>query len=668
MAELAPYPFAALIRRLFRELDRTDSIFDLPARKFFLDPGARDLSVDFHGRRAASPLGPAAGPQSQMAQNLVLAWLGGSRVLELKTVQVRDELQIPRPCIDMQTIGFNVEWSQELKLEQSLEEYVKGAMLIEMLQASGRLPVAPGFRDVVYDMSVGYDLDGIRSPTVHRFIRAMLDGSEVVERLRRQIPDEHAELRDLDFRTRLSDTLTLSTFHGCPPDEIERIIEYLFEEHGLHCIVKLNPMLLGPARARELLHDVLGYTDVTIPDSAFERDTHWDQALAFTDRLGERAAALGLGFGVKFTNTLIVANERDFFPADQEEMYLSGPPLHVLAMNLVRRFRAAFGDRYPISFSAGIDRKNFPDAVALGLVPVTVCSDLLKPGGYGRSRGYLDELAARMERVGARDVDEYVLRAYGLGATTLSELDLGQRARAAWDAGGDLRAAAGDAFADWVAATRVANTEHYVEHATHDERYARARNAKVPKKIGSELELFDCITCDKCIPVCPNDANFTFVLPALDLPIVKRAADGTLREEGRIPIREKHQIANFADFCNDCGNCDVFCPEDGGPYVVKPRFFGSRAAWERSRDLDGFVLGADWIRGRFEGREFLLAIADDRLEYSGDGFALVLDADGAPASARGRAAGEVDLTWVRLLASLHRAVLDATRPNYVNCL
>jgi hypothetical protein len=45
----------------------------------------------------------------------------------------------------MQTIGYNVEWSQELRLEQSLEEYVKGAMLIEILLASGEIPIAPDF-------------------------------------------------------------------------------------------------------------------------------------------------------------------------------------------------------------------------------------------------------------------------------------------------------------------------------------------------------------------------------------------------------------------------------------------------------------------------------------------------------------------------------------------
>src|SRR5271170_1780289 len=130
---------------MHRELDSHGSIFDLPARKFVTGLAGKDLSVTFHGRKAGTPLGPAAGPQSQMAQNLVLSFLGGGRIFELKTVQILDQLKIPRPCIDMQTVGFNVEWSQELTLEQSLEEYVKGAMLIEMLIASGKLALAPGW-------------------------------------------------------------------------------------------------------------------------------------------------------------------------------------------------------------------------------------------------------------------------------------------------------------------------------------------------------------------------------------------------------------------------------------------------------------------------------------------------------------------------------------------
>jgi putative selenate reductase len=684
MAELRPYPFGALVARMFRELEREGSVFDLPARRFFLGDAQRDLSVRFHGRIASTPLGPAAGPQSQMAQNVVLSWLGGSRILELKTVQVDDELAIPRPCIDMQTVGYNVEWSQELKLEESLEEYVKGAMLVEMLAASGRLELPAGRPRTIYDMSVGYDLAGIKSARVRAFLDGMRDCRALVDRLRRAIPAEHAALRDLDYPTRLSDTLTLSTFHGCPPDEIERIADHLLREHGLHVVVKLNPMLLGAERARELLNGVLGYEEVRTPDSAFERDTTWEAAQGFCERLGATAAGLGLGFGVKLTNTLIVENHRDFFRPDQREMYLSGPPLHVLAMDLVLRFRRRFGDRFPISFSAGIDRRNFPDAVALGLVPITVCSDLLKPGGYARSRGYFDELAARMDAARARSVPDFVVRAYGEGAAALERLGLARddpRRRAcerALAAGEDLAAAAGEElFARWASEAALLNTEHYVPLATCDPRYGREANARPPRKIGSRLELFDCITCDKCVPVCPNDANFTFVLPRLAVPVVKLRREGgrwTRRVDGELAIEERHQIASFADFCNDCGNCDVFCPEDGGPYLVKPRFFGRHADWLSFAHLDGFALErratGTRLHGRFERRAYSLErdAAGGPSTYRGPGFELRLDERDPEGTLEGSAEGEVDLTYLRILGWIRDAVYAPDAVNYPSVL
>ena len=76
--------------------------------------------------------------------------------MELKTVQVLDELQIPRPCIDMQTIGYNVEWSQDLRVELSLHDYVNGAMIIQILSASVQLTIATHLDNVLYYISVGY--------------------------------------------------------------------------------------------------------------------------------------------------------------------------------------------------------------------------------------------------------------------------------------------------------------------------------------------------------------------------------------------------------------------------------------------------------------------------------------------------------------------------------
>ncbi len=558
-------------------------------------------------------------------------------------------------------------------------------MLIEMLRSG---PLAPadgadrGTGGVIYDMSVGYDLYGIRRYRVIDFMRAMMDASEAVERFRRQIPDRFARLRDLDYPTKLSDSVTLSTFHGCPPDEIEKIIEFLMRELGLNAIVKFNPMLLGPAEARRLLHDELGYDDLRMPDSAFARDTTWEQAVEMVGRLGETAAELGLGFGVKFSNTMIVENTRGFLAPGVEEVYLSGQPLHVLAMHLVRRFRRVFGDRFPISFAAGIDRGNFPDAVALGLVPITVCTDLLRKGGYGRLYGYHAELRKRMAEAGARTVDELVLAAYGNAGAALDRLGLAEddprlaACRAALADPGAARAAAGDElFARWVSEARLLNTESYVARATADPRYSKGGAPQAPRKIGSHLELFDCVTCDICVPVCPNDANFTLGSEQREIEVVKVAPDDggwRWRREEPLKLEKRHQIANFADFCNDCGNCDIFCPEDGGPYVMKPRFFGRETAWRQSRHLDGFHLKrrpqGDLMLGRFGGREFRLEMAGGRARFAGPNFRVEFDPAAPEESLTGEATVEVDLTYCNIMDYLRRALLDSPSPGWVATL
>ena len=679
MAELIPLPFGRLATRMFRELEREGAIFDLERDKFYRGGPAHDLSIDVHGHAAATPLGPAAGPHSQLAQNIVLSFLGGGRVFELKTVQQNDQLDVPRPCIDMATVGYNVEWSQELRLEQSLEEYVKASMLIELLVASGRLNLAPGAERTVFDMSVGYDLAGIRSERVRAFIDGMKDCSAVVERLRKELPPELAQYRDLPFKTQLSDTLTISTFHGCPPDEIERITDHLLREHALHCVVKLNPTLLGATDARRIFHDALGYTE-RIPDEAFTKDAQWSQAVDIIGRLGDTATSLGRGLGVKFSNTLLVENHREFFPKSEQVMYLSGPPLHVLAMTLVARFRDTFGDRFPVSFSAGIDRQNFADAVSLGLVPVTVCSDLLRAGGYGRMRFYFANLAKRMTAAGARNVDEWVLRGQGLAEESLEAAANGADVSAARDAlanKGELRAAAGPAlYARWLSEARVRNARKYADAALVDPRYASAANSKSPNKVGTKLWLFDCLTCDKCVPVCPNDANFAFLLPKGEIAITRlrgRADGGFDREDaGKLVIDKHHQLANFADCCNECGNCDVFCPEDGGPYVLKPRFFGSPESFARFATHDGFHLSrtpsGDTVLGRFEGKTLRLEVTGERAAFFGEGFDVRFAAADPVGTLEGRidAGAVVDLAHFGIMNNLRTAILDGPGVNYVN--
>ena len=688
MAELIPHPFASLIKRMFYELESEQSIFDFPAKKFFCGLSGKDYSVKFHTERSSSPLGPASGPQTQMAQNILLSWLGGCRIMELKTVQILDELEIPRPCIDMQTVGYNVEWSQELRIEQSLHEYVKGSMLIEILQACGKLELAENFHDVLFDMSVGYDLAGIKSDKVRQFIEGMQDASAIVEHYRQQIPEQYREFRNLDFQTKLSDTLTLSTFHGCPPEEIEKIIDYLFREHSLNCIIKLNPTLLGKEKVRHLFNEILGYAEINVPDEAFENDASWEQAQGFVERLGETAKTLGLGFGVKFNNTLIVENHRDFFPQSEKVMYLSGTPLHVLGIHLVQQFREKFGDQFPISFSAGIDKTNFADAVALGLTPITVCSDLLKVGGYSRSSTYYKELNSRMDNLGVSDIDSYLLKAYGNAEQALRNIGFGSgntsgKEAAAVDAllktlenGGELRKVAGaeeaplanEIFEKWLSEVKLLNTKTYVDEVTTQARYTLEKNSNPPRKVGTTLELFDCLTCDKCIPVCPNDANFVLKIPQGETEILEfenNKSGWSVNARSSLKLAKKYQIANFADFCNECGNCDIFCPEDGGPYLLKPRFFGSRETFQEFSYRDGFYIErvetddqASTVFSRFDGKEYRLETKGSLIRYSGPDFEVQFSRDDPENTISGESKNRVSF--------LNYEIINMMRASYEN--
>jgi putative selenate reductase len=656
VSELVPMTLSQLLRRALAESESCQAIYDLPKSKWYRPKPELDLGVEFHGERAATPLGPAAGPQSQLAQNIVLSWLGGSRIIELKTVQVLDELQISRPCIDAHNVGYNIEWSQELRVQQSLEEYAKAWFLLRILHKAGPTSgLCNDLSDTLFDLSVGYDLAGIRSPKVTDFIAGMGDASKVIDGLRGELRGDLARFRDMEVDPCMSNCVTLSTFHGCPADEIESICNYLLAELGVHVVVKMNPTLLGYDKVCSILHDELGYDEIQPIEEEFRNDLQWDQALGMMNRLSQVAQEHGRTLGAKFTNTLVVKNHRSFFSANEDRMYLSGQPLFPISMSLAYEFRKAMGAHFPISFSAGIDGKNFADAVACGLTPITTCTDLLRPGGYGRLFKYIRNLEKKMAKVEASNIDEYILRTEGATAAGIESRD----------------------------EASLHNMGRVVERVRSDPRYAQKKNASIPRKIGSSLVVFDCVSCDKCVPVCPNNANFSFrVKPTSSFcedAFVKD--DGSIGRQPSIPfqIEREYQIGNYADFCNDCGNCDVFCPEDGGPYVEKPRFFGSRETFEAHKHHGSFYIerSEDLVRAwaLIDGTNYELQLRQQarKARFTDGKLDLVLDSEtGVIESAK--KTPDVDLPTghtlsthpARTILAIVRGVLDGSRPNPVN--
>ena len=453
---MRPLPFETLLDWALTEYRTTQSIFGIPRAAFYQPRKDPVFATDrIAGGHLTTPIGPAAGPHTQLAPNIVSAWLCGGRFVELKTVQVMDELDVAKPCIDAADEGYNVEWSQELRLHESASEYIKAWVLIHVLRRVLDLEDRVSF-GTVFNMSVGYNLQGILSAPMQTFMTTLEDASEQLDGVRAVLRKRWRDFADIEIPTRLINSVTLSTMHGCPPDEIERIARYLIEERGLHTTVKLNPTLLGKKRVLDILHRNLGFREIEIPDAVFSNDLAYDRALELIASLRAAAADCELQFAVKLSNTLAMSNHRGVLPGT--EMYMSGRALFPLTVELFHRLENALGGDLAVSYSAGADADNVADLLAAGALPITVASDLLKPGGYGRLLQYITSIEEAMSRD---------------GCDTLDAFRAGRRSRLA-----DL-------------ASRALRTP----------RYARDAFPHGLPKVSSPLETFDCIEAP-CMEPC----------------------------------------------------------------------------------------------------------------------------------------------------------------------
>ena len=466
---LYPLGLESMARWIRDELKTRDTIFGV-GRALFFTPTPQDaFRASVFEQPLDTPVGVAAGPHTQMAQNIVVAWLCGARFIELKTIQTLDELEVTKPCIDMEDAGYNVEWSQELRLHESLDEYITAWILIHALHRLLGFPGdGPG---VIFNMSVGYTMEGILKPNVQAFLDTMNDASAEIAAARPALASIWPELRDLPIPARLSDNVTLSTMHGCPPADIGTICRYMLEQRNLHTYVKLNPTLLGPDRLRAVLNDELGYRDITVPDEAFGHDITFADAANLIRELREVATACGRSFGVKLSNTLEVINHRPVFPPKEKQMYMSGRPLHAVTVQVAHRLQETFGGELDVSFAGGADAFNLPALLACGMKTVTVCSDLLRSGGYTRLIQYHQRLRDAMALKGTGSIDEFIM-------------------------------ASADTYGGSVKAAAFTNLATYARHVLADAAYRADTFDRAHTKSKRPLGLFDCIKAP-CTEVCP---------------------------------------------------------------------------------------------------------------------------------------------------------------------
>ena len=98
--------------------------------------------------------------------------------------------------------------------------------------------------------------------------------------------------------------------------------------------------------------------------------------------------------------------------------------------------------------------------------------------------------------------------------------------------------------------------------------------------------------CETCNEVCPNRANVHIILK-----------DGS------------HQVVHVDSMCNECGNCEMFCPYESKPYKDKFTLFFDEKAMKDSTN-DGFYYKDDKtavVRLNGANLEYKLGTTDAKL-------------------------------------------------------
>ncbi len=76
--------------------------------------------------------------------------------------------------------------------------------------------------------------------------------------------------------------------------------------------------------------------------------------------------------------------------------------------------------------------------------------------------------------------------------------------------------------------------------------------------------------CENCVDVCPNRANVEIKVPGNPVP----------------------QVLHIDRLCNECGNCDTFCPYEGAPYKEKFTLYDTLEDFEAGKN-EGLVFTHD---------------------------------------------------------------------------
>lgn len=385
---IKPLSFEKLMEMLLEEYRAEGSIFGI---KDFYKAGRSRLPI--FGMRIENPVGPAAGPVSQTAQGIIAAYLSGARFFELKTV-CPGEKASQKPCISVGDRTFSSEYPSELSIGEAFGEYVKAWYAIKLISTAFELGVPEGF---VFNMSVGGSLEDIKSEKMNSFIEG-LKSAEYTPVWRECENWARAHMDELDgidgtylsdISPRVCSSVVFAPDEELSAAEIEEAATYLIEEKRLHTFIRLSPDLLGYYSIRGIL-DINGYEDIEINKVRMESNARYEELKPVFNRLQSKADSHRLEFGVKVSDGLLIESTKETPVAEGK---LTGRALFPIAFSLAEKIANDFGGGLRICFAGGADYYTASKLFNVGIWPITVVSDIIRPGGLRRFKQMAEDVS-----------------------------------------------------------------------------------------------------------------------------------------------------------------------------------------------------------------------------------------------------------------------------------
>jgi putative selenate reductase len=150
--------------------------------------------------------------------------------------------------------------------------------------------------------------------------------------------------------------------------------------------------------------------------------------------------------------------------------------------------------------------------------------------------------------------------------------------------------------------------EHIQERALDD----RLHFQPVSKGLTMEQAVEEakrCLLCDEvcniCTTLCPNLALQYYIAPKVAYNLQK-VTEGVLEEDSLFKIQQSAQIIHVADWCNQCGNCETFCPTNDAPYKVKPHLYLDRTKFDADHEGYFYEAHTGTLYGKEAGKLFSL--------------------------------------------------------------